>query len=179
MSLEVQDVMVQKVITVEEDASLKEVVTLMNKHEIGCLVICKNQHPVGIITERDLLKKVLVNSPELAHIKVQQIMSTPVLTGRHDMEIQQAIDLMIEQKIKKVPITQNGKLVGLVTLTDILRFQPQLIRMYKILSSDVVPPRMKKVFDYYTLLYPRTGSSPKENMPSQFPKKFSSRTKTT
>ena len=170
MSLEVQDIMVQKVVTVEEDASLKEVVTLMNKHEIGCLVVCKNQRPVGIITERDLLKKVLANSPEMTHIRVQQIMSTPVLTGRHDMEIEQAIGLMVEQKIKKVPITQNGKLVGLVTLTDILRFQPQLIRMYKILSSDAVPPRMKKVFDYYTLLYPKPRSLPKENVSSQLPK---------
>lgn len=171
MSLEVQDIMVRKVVTVEADASLKEVITLMNKHEIGCLVVCKNQRPVGIITERDLLKRVLANIPEMPHIKVQKIMSTPVLSGKQDLEVEQAVGLMVERKIKKLPITHNGKLVGLVTLTDILRFQPQLIRIYKILRSDVVPPRMKKVFDYYTLLYPKLGILPKENMPFRLPRK--------
>jgi len=163
--------MVHKVITVGADASLKEAITLMNKHEIGCLIVCKNQRPVGIITERDLLKRVLTNIPELPHIKVKQVMTTPLLTGKQDMEIEQAIGLMIEGKVKKLPITHGEKLVGLVTLTDILRFQPQLIRAYKIFSSDVVPPRMKKVFDYYTLLYPEPRSSLKKNMPLRSPRK--------
>jgi len=165
VSLEVQDLMVRRVIQVQEDSSLKDAITLMNEHEIGCLVVCRNQLPVGIITERDMLKRVLANIPEMQNIKVQQIMSSPVLTGSQNMEIQQAVALMVERKIKKLPVAEGGKLVGLVTLTDILRFQPQLIRAYKILSSDVVPPRMKKVFDYYTLLYPKPGSSAKENVP--------------
>ena len=171
MSLEVQDVMVRKVITVQENASLKEAITIMNKHELGCLIVCKNQRPVGIITERDLLKKVLVNIPEMTQIKVQQIMSTPVSSIKQDVEIGQAVGLMVERKIKKLPITHNGNLVGLVTLTDVLRFTPQLIKMYKILTSDVVPPRMRKVFDYYTLLYPKSRSLPKENVPSRLPRK--------
>lgn len=159
--------MVQKVITVEVDASLKEAIALMNKHEIGCLVVCKDQLPVGIITERDMLKRVLATIPELPNIKVQEIMSMPLMAGRQDMEVEQAIGLMIEEKIKKLPIIHDEKLVGLVTLTDILRFQPRLIRAYKIFSGDVVPTRMKKVFDYYLLLYPEPRSSLKKNMPSR------------
>jgi len=152
--------MVQKVITVDEGVSLKEAVDLMNEHEIGCLVVCKNHCPVGILTERDLLKRVLANVPQLPQMSVQQVMSTPVCTGKPDMEIGEAVSLMVKQRIKKLPVADDQKLLGLVTLTDILRFQPQLIKIYKILSSDVVPPRMKKVFDYYTLLYPKPGSSP-------------------
>jgi len=165
VSLEIRDIMVQKVITVEASASLKETVDLLNKHEIGCLVVCKNQLPVGILTERDLLKRVLANAPELQQMGVEQVMSTPVWTGKPDMEIAEAVGLMIERRIKKLPIIDEEKLVGLVTLTDILRFQPQLIRAYKILSSDVVPPRMKKVFDYYLLLYPQPRVFSKENFP--------------
>lgn len=171
MSLKLEDFMVQNVITVEADASLKEAITLMNKHEIGCLIVTKDKRPVGILTERDLLKRVLTNIPELPNINVQKIMSKPVKTGKSDMEIEEAVFLMVEQKIKKLPVTQGGKLVGLITLTDILRFQPQLIRMYKILSNDVVPPRMKKVFDYYTLLYPEDKGTPKKNMPFRLPRK--------
>lgn len=158
MSLEIKDVMVKNVITVQAEASLKHVVSLMNEHEIGCVVVTKDKRPVGIITERDLLKRVLANSPRLTKIKAQQIMSTPAKTGNPDMTLEKAVSLMIEQKIKKLPVTQGGKLAGLLTLTDILRFQPQLIRAYKIFSNEVVPPRMKKVFDYYLLLYPEARS---------------------
>ena len=158
MSLEIKDVMVKNVITVQAEDSLKHVVSLMNEHEIGCVVVTKGKRPVGIITERDLLKRVLANSSWLTKIKAQQIMSTPVNTGNPDMLLEKAVSLMIEQKIKKLPVTQGSKLAGLLTLTDILRFQPQLIRAYKIFSNEVVPPRMKKVFDYYLLLYPEPRS---------------------
>lgn len=164
MSLEIRDVMVQKVITVEAHASLKETIELMNKYEVGCLIVCKNKRPIGILTERDLLKKVLAKIPDLSQTELKNVMSTPVWTAKPAMEIGDAVDFMIRQRIKKLPITDDEKLVGLVTLTDILRFQPQLIRAYKILSSDAVPPRMKKVFDYYTLLYPRTRSSSMEKL---------------
>lgn len=170
MSLELEDIMVQKVITVEADASLKEAVTLMNQHEIGCLVVTKDRRPVGIITERDVLRRVIAQIPELPQIKVQQIMSKPIKTGKPDMELEQAVGLMVQQKIKKLPVTQDDELVGLITLTDILRFQPQLIRIYKILSTDVVPPRTKKVFDYYTLLYPENKGSPQEKHTASFTK---------
>ena len=69
------------------------------------------------------------------------------------MEIEEAAKLMFHKKIKKLPIVKEGKLLGLLTLTDILRIQPQLIRMYKIFTSDLAPRRMKKVFDYYLLLH--------------------------
>jgi len=176
MSLEVKDLMVRKVVTVKKDASLKEVITVMNDHEIGCVVVCKNQRPIGIITERYLLKRVLANIPEMPHIKAQQIMSTPVFKENQEMPIEQAVGLMIERKIKKLPITHNGKLVGLITLTDILRFQPQLIRIYKILRSDIVPPRLKKVFDYYTLLYPKLESPLNEKVSSRLTRKQGSKT---
>lgn len=170
MSIELRDIMVRQVINVDADASLKDVVTLMNRYEIGSVIICKNQLPVGIVTERDLLKRVLANVPGLEHIKVEQIMSKPVVTGKPDMELEQAITLMIERKIKKLPIIDDKKLLGLVSLTDILRFQPQLIRVYKIFSNDVVPARLKKVFDYCLLLSPESKGLSKENLPFQLPK---------
>jgi hypothetical protein len=83
------------------------------------------------------------------------------------MELEQAITLMIERKIKKLPIVDDQKLLGLVSLTDILRFQPQLIRVYKIFSSEVVPARLKKVFDYYLLLSPESKGLSKENLPAR------------
>jgi signal-transduction protein with cAMP-binding, CBS, and nucleotidyltransferase domain len=59
---------------------------------------------------------------------------------------------MFEKNIKKMPIIGKGELLGLVTLTDILRIQPQLIKMYKIFSTGLAPRRIRKVFDYYLLV---------------------------
>ena len=152
MSLDTKDIMVDKVVTTKKNATLEHAVSLMNEHEIGCLVVVEGEKPVGIITERDLLKRCLAKSKELGKIKVEDIMSKPVVTVNPDLQIEEAAKLMCEKKIKKLPIVEGDKLRGLVTLTDILRIQPQLIRMYKIFSSDLAPRRMRKVFDYYLLL---------------------------
>jgi CBS-domain-containing membrane protein len=150
--------MVDKVITVKKEATVEEAVELLNKHEIGCLVVVENGKPVGIITERDLLKRVLPKSEVLRNMKVMEVMSKPLVSVEPKVQIEEAAKLMFQKKIKKLPVVEKGKLVGLVSLTDLLRIQPQLIKLYKIFSSDLAPRRMKKVFDYYLLLYTRFES---------------------
>jgi CBS domain-containing protein len=134
MSLEVQDIMISKVVTVRATISVKEAVDTMNEHGIGCLVVVEKESPVGILTERDLLKRVLAKSKDPRKINVQEIMSKPLIVGKPDMLIEEVIKLMLDKKIKKLPIVENGKLLGLVTLTDIVSFQPQLIRVVKQLT---------------------------------------------
>ncbi|UCC33661.1 MAG: CBS domain-containing protein [Candidatus Bathyarchaeota archaeon] len=156
MSLEIEDIMVDKVITVEADVKVRDAAKLMNENDIGCLVVVEKGRPIGIVTERDMLKRVLVIYEELEKITVREIMSKPLIIGRPNMEIGSAAEIMFTKKIKKLPIVEGGKLQGLVTLTDLLRLQPQLIKMYKIFSSDLAPKRMKKVFDYYLLIHPES-----------------------
>ena len=154
MSIEIEDIMVDRVITVEADATVRDAVKLMNKHDIGFLVVVEKGIPVGIVTERDMLKRVLAKSKELKKIYVHEIASKPLIVGNPSMEIESAAKIMFTKKIKKLPIVEDGRLLGLVSLTDLLRIQPQLIKMYKIFSSSLAPRRMKKVFDYYLLIHP-------------------------
>jgi len=153
MSLKIENVMVVDVVTVEAEATVKEAVELMNRNEIGCLVVVdEEEKPVGIITERDLLTRVLANRKDPVKSKVKDIMSKPLVTGTPHMEIETAVRLMFKKKIKKLPVVEDGRLVGLVTLTDLVRFQPQIIRILKELSSKQLPPKhMKKVVDYYVV----------------------------
>ena len=154
MSIEARNVLVEKVLTVDVDTPLTEAVRLMNKHGIGSLIVTKKGTPFGIVTERDFLTRVLAHSEELSKVKVQEVMSKPLVTGNPEMEIEEVARVMFQRKVKKLPIMERGKLVGLVTLTDLLRIQPQLIKMYKIFTTDLAPKRMKKVFDYYLLIQP-------------------------
>jgi len=152
MSLNVEDVMVEEVVTVEADATVQEAVDLMNKHEIGCLIVVLKGKPVGIITERDMLTRVLAKSIDPEKIRVSDVMSAPLIVGKPEMEVENAVKLMFKTKIKKLPVVQRGRLIGLVTLTDLTRFQPHMIRILKKLSVTELPPkRLKKVVDYYVV----------------------------
>lgn len=150
--LKMEDVMVEKVVTIEASKSAREAVELMNKHEIGCLVVTMKGKPVGIITERDCLKRILAKSKNPQRVKIREIMSAPLMTVDPTMDIEDATKFMFRMNIKKLPIVKEQKLVGLVTFTDLVRFQPQIVKILKKISQLRPPPppkRMKKVIDYY------------------------------
>lgn len=129
MSLEVRDVMVKNVITVETEATVKEAAKLMNAHEIGCLIVMNRGKPVGIVTEMDMLKRVLLKSRDPRKTKVSQIMSKPLVVGEPQTDVRDAVRLMVEGKIKRLPIVEDGNLLGLVTFTDIVRSSAYLERI--------------------------------------------------
>jgi len=152
--MNVEDIMVREVVTIDADATVKEAVKLMNKQEIGCLVAVKNKKLLGILTERDLLKKVLERSKDPERTKVREIMSTQLVTGSPHMSVADAARLMIKENIKKLPVMVNDQLAGLITLTDIARsarIETQMTDLMKELSRNgwLPPKRMKKVLDYY------------------------------
>lgn len=117
----IEKLMTRNVVTLQTNASVHEAVQLLNKHKIGCLVIINNNEIAGIITERDLLTRVLEKCKNPKETKVSEIMSRNVITGTPDMDTLEATRLMFKLKVKKLPITDGNRLVGIVTLTDIAR----------------------------------------------------------
>ena len=120
MSLKLKDVMVKDLIEVEVRVSVKKVVELMDKHEIGCLIVVEKGKPAGIVTERDMVKRVLLESKDPEKIKVSEIMSKPLVVGKPQMSVEDAVKLMFKRNIKKLPVADDDHLVGLVTLTDLV-----------------------------------------------------------
>lgn len=149
MPLKVEDVMIKTVVTVDAGATVKKAVEIMNKHEIGCLVVIKTNKLLGIVTERDILRRVLGESRNPEKTKVSEVMSIPVIATSPETDLEEAAILMFKKNVKKLPVVSEGKLVGLVTLTDLARFQPHIIRLLKRIIDDKTPKRMKKVVDYY------------------------------
>jgi CBS domain-containing protein len=137
MSVKIKDVMVPNVVLVKEKTTIEKAVKLMNSHGIGSLVVESNGKPAGIVTERDMLTRVLLASKDPKKTTVDEIMSQPLIVGTPQMKLEEAVNLMIKKKIKKLPIAHNGDLVGLMTLTDILHFQPELLRIYEYLRADI------------------------------------------
>jgi CBS domain-containing protein len=120
-TMKVEKVMVKDVITVERDISVYEAVKLMNKNRIGCLVAVNDDHVVGIITERDMLERVLEDCRDPKETLVSEIMTRQVIVGKPDMRLVEATELLFQKRVKKLPIVEGNRLVGLVTLTDIAR----------------------------------------------------------
>ena len=121
MSQKLEEIMVRNVITMEAEATVRTAVELMNKHEIGCLIVVRKGKPIGIVTERDMLKRVIPKAQDPGKIKVSEIMSKPLIAGKPKTDIREAVRIMFRRKIKKLPVIEQGHLVGLVTLTDLVR----------------------------------------------------------
>ena len=152
LSLKVADVMVREVITIDENSTVKEAAEDMNKFEIGCLIAVRKGKAVGIITERDLLKRVVAEAKDVNKTRVKDVMSSPLVVVEPGMDLEEAVKLMFQMKIKKLPVVEEKRLVGLVSLTDIARFQPQMIKILKQLATrQTAPKSIKKVIDYYVV----------------------------
>lgn len=124
----VRDIMTAKVKTAKTESTVMEVVRKMNKFDVGSIIILDSAaRPVGIITERDVLRKIVEPQLPPDTIKAMQVMSTPLVTINVDAGVEQAAKLMSERRIKKLPVVDAGKLVGIVTSMDIMRTQPRLI----------------------------------------------------
>ena len=150
LPLKVRDVMVREVITVDENSTVKEAVDIMNEFQIGSLIVLERGKAMGIVTERDFLKRVIAEGKDVMTTKVKEIMTTPLVVVEPSTDLEEAVKLMFQSKIKKLAVVDANKLVGIVTLTDIARFQPQMIRMLKQLTAkQAVPKSMQKVIDFY------------------------------
>ena len=150
VSLKVEDVMVTEVVTINENASVKEAAGIMNQFEIGSIIALRKGKAVGIITERDLLKRVIAESMDAEKTRVKDIMSSPLVVIAPGTEMEEAMRLMFEKKIKKLVVVDQKRLVGLVSLTDIARCQPAIIKLLKTFAAaQNTPKSMKKVLDYY------------------------------
>ena len=119
--MEIRKIMVKEVKTVPMDTSVQKAVEIMNKNRINCLVVTYDKRIAGIITERDLLERVLEKGKDPKETKVSEIMTRQVLVGKPTMELVEASNFMFEKNVKKLPIMEKNRLVGIVTLTDIAR----------------------------------------------------------
>lgn len=125
----VRDVMIPAVKTVKPEATVKEAVGKMNKFSIGSVVVVDVKKPIGILTERDILRRIVEPGLDPETISVRQVMSSPVITIEYDVSIEEAGRLMANKGIKKLPVVRKGQLVGIITSTDIVRAGPGLLKI--------------------------------------------------
>jgi len=137
----VRDVMSKDVRVVRPDSSVKEVVATMNKFDIGSVVVVQGERPVGIITERDILRRIVEPCLAPETLTARQIMTSPVITIDENASINEAAKLMAKKRIKRLLVTRNNnELVGIITFTDIVTKVPDLLSILE----ELVRPHARK-----------------------------------
>jgi CBS domain-containing protein len=135
----VRHVMNRNVVTAKLNITLREAAAVMSKLNIGSLIILdENEKISGIVTSTDILKAIAAGK-DVEETLVEEVVSKPVITIEPDKSIEDAVNIMLEHKIKKLPVVEEGKLVGIITASDIITIEPKLIENIAALISLKLP----------------------------------------
>jgi CBS domain-containing protein len=116
----VKDIMTKDVVTIDVGQSVFEAAELMSAKGVGCLVVTDKAVPVGIITERDFVRRIVAQRASL-EVTVSEIMTKNLVTVDPDASIKDAARLMSSHKIRRLPVLKQNKLVGILVATDLVR----------------------------------------------------------
>lgn len=133
-------VMSSPVITMDENGTLGAAAELMIRDDIGSVVVVQGKNPVGIVTERDITKQVVKGIDALKKA-VKQVMSKPLVTAASNMSVQQAFELMLTNKVRRLLILDAGELKGIVTTQDIMRW------VLKVSYEPNIPKHIKAILE--------------------------------
>jgi signal-transduction protein with cAMP-binding, CBS, and nucleotidyltransferase domain len=134
--------MTKEIVTIDEGETALEAATIMSQRGISSLIVVKDGAPIGIITERDFVKKVCAKQLEASAIKIGTLMSRIRTVADPDTPIQVAVQRMANRGIRRLPIIQEGKVVGIVTVTDLARY----LRTILLLESALSPSKTRGIW---------------------------------
>ncbi len=138
-AIPVIEIMSKAPVSINPDASAAEAAGVMRDRELGSLLVVSGQKPVGIVTEKDLLTKIVAENRLASDVIVSDIMSSPVVTIGPYQEILDAAKTMADLNIRRLAVVDDDTLVGLVTENDILKVWPALIEITRERAAITAP----------------------------------------
>lgn len=125
----VRDIMAKNIKTVKPDDSVHAAVKKMNKFGIGSVIVISSGRPVGIITETNIMRRVVESRMDPATVWAKDIMTSPLVTIDQTAAVEEAAKIMVDKNISRLPVTNGNKLVGLISSTDIVKANPTQLRI--------------------------------------------------
>jgi CBS domain-containing protein len=145
--LKAENVMATKVAIMKEGMSAKKAAELMAKEGISAIIVTLRGKAEGIVTERDILKRIVAEDKNARNTKLKEIMSSPLVAIEPTTNLEDAARLMFEKKIKNLPVVHENRLVGLINLQDICLLQPEILKLLR--ETKETPKNLQKVLRYY------------------------------
>jgi len=125
-----QDIMSKKVVAVESNSTASDIAKLMDKNRVSSMIITKDEKPVGIITERDMVSKIIAQNKKPSEVKTVEIMSSPLVVVSPLTPVDEVVEKMILNKIRRIVVLNGTETLGIITVTDFVK------HFHSMLSSD-------------------------------------------
>jgi len=119
---QIRDIMEKNVVTLDQDSTVLDAARLLKEKKISFLVIMKNNEPIGVVTESDFVRKLVVEDKVASKTQLSEIMSYKFRSVTPSTEIEDAVQKMLNNKIRRLLVLDEGKLAGVVTQTDLTGF---------------------------------------------------------
>lgn len=119
VNMKVKDIMSKEIASVETEDSIERAAWLMKQYDVGSIPVCQNNEVIGIVTDRDLALRSTAEGQNTTQQKCGDIMTTNLIVGDPEMNVDEAAKVMSERQIRRLPIVENNSLVGIVSLGDI------------------------------------------------------------
>ena len=127
--LQVSDVMTKRPVVSKPTTTIDKIAAKLARHKISSILILEGKKPVGIITSDDIVYRVVSQGKDPKSIRASEIMTSELVLIGPGAGIQEAVQLLNDEKIRQLPVVDGNTLVGYVTVKDIIRIEPELIHM--------------------------------------------------
>lgn len=119
--MQVRELMTTRIVSVEPLTTVKEAAFLMNKHNIGALPVVENGSVRGMLTDRDIVLRCVAEGKDAANIKVNEICSSGAVSVKSTQSVKDAMHVMSTEQVRRLPVVDDGKLIGMLSFADIAR----------------------------------------------------------
>jgi CBS-domain-containing membrane protein len=137
MSLYVKDFMINHVVHIEATSTVKNAARMMNKFGASSLIVTYCGDIVGIVTGRDIVVRIVASCQDPEEVTVRDIMSEPIIVVSSDIPLEQAVKIMLNERIKQIPVVdQESELIGILSMTEVARLQPHLMDKINLLMAS-------------------------------------------
>lgn len=116
----VKDVMIDDLASLDSSTSIRDAAKLMDEKNIGCIIVTKNQLPIGILTERDFVKRIAAKEKPLT-APLEDVMSSPLIEIEPNETVWEAAQIMKVNNIHKLPVRKDNQIIGIITTTDLIK----------------------------------------------------------
>lgn len=143
--MQLREILSKEVYSASPSSKLGEVAQLMLRHNIGAVPICdQDDKLLGIITDRDLAIECCTSSVDARNAEVREFMTNNPVTAHPDMDLKQACELMAREQVRRLPVVNNGRLVGIVSLGDLAVCMPHEQAVLDALARISIPCRVPR-----------------------------------
>ena len=133
----VKKIMLTDVPALEKEDTIESAVALLSKNHKGCVVIVENKKPVGIVTELDIVRYILLKGEKLSE-PIRKIMTSKITFMTPDMKLDEALKIIDTKQFRRYPVIENEELVGIITKKDVIHYISEDVRFHRNIQNFVV-----------------------------------------